>query len=162
MRDPQLQALLDRARISDTVHQYATGIDRRDWSLYRDCFTDEVEVDFQSWNGAPPARMKADDWVAAVRDGLSGFDATQHLTANHVHTLAGNHATCVASMQAEHVLVSGAGDSRFTLGGYYTHQLVRTPEGWKIHGCRLTVTWQRGNRHLFEIAAQRARGAATS
>ena len=35
MTDPNLQLLLDRAAISDVVHAYATGLDRRDWTLFR-------------------------------------------------------------------------------------------------------------------------------
>lgn len=154
--DPaQLQLLLDRTAISDTVIRYATGIDMRDWAAYRSCFTDDVEIDFTSWNGGEPSTMAANDWVALVRATLSGFASTQHISTNHVIAIDGNHATCVSYMQAQHYLPNAQGDSAFTLGGYYTNRLLRTAGGWKICGCRLTVTWSTGNRHVFEIAAQR-------
>jgi hypothetical protein len=35
--------------------RYATGIDRRDWALFRTCFTEDCQVDYGDigvWNGA--------------------------------------------------------------------------------------------------------------
>ena len=163
MDQAQLQALLDRMAISDIVVRYATGIDMRDWAAYRSCFTDDVEIDFTSWSGGEPSTMKADDWVALVRATLSGFAATQHISTNHVITIDGDRATCVSYMQAQHYLPNAQGDNAFTLGGYYSNRLVRTADGWKIRGCRLTVTWSTGNRHVFDLAAQQAaRGSSAS
>lgn len=45
-----LEDLIARAEISDCVHKYATGLDRRDWKLIRSIFTDEVHLDFSSWH----------------------------------------------------------------------------------------------------------------
>jgi SnoaL-like domain len=53
MDDGKLQLLLDRAEISDVQLRYATGLDSRDWPLFRSCFTDEVETDFTSVFGVP-------------------------------------------------------------------------------------------------------------
>jgi hypothetical protein len=41
------------------------------------------------------------------------------------------------------------------IGGFYTNQLRRGSEGWKIHACKLTVTWEMGDRGLFQIAGKR-------
>ncbi len=165
MNDDALRMLLDRQAISDTVLRYATGIDMREWEAYRSCFTDEVEIDFTSWSGGEPQTMRADDWTAGVRAGLSGFQATQHISTNHVITFAesGDEATCVSYMQAQHYLPNDQGDNTLTLGGYYTNTLVRGvaddgSDDWRIRRCQLTVTWTTGNRHIFELA--RARFAA--
>ena len=155
MSDDALQMLLDHQAISDTVIRYATGIDMRDWDAYRSCFTDEVDIDFTSFGGGEPQTMRADQWVAGVRAGLSGFKATQHISTNHVITLDGDDATCVSYMQAQHYLPNDKGDSSLTLGGYYTNSLVRTGSGWRIRRCHLTVTWTTGNRHVFELARER-------
>ena len=158
MSDEALHMLLDRQAISDTVIRYATGIDMRDWEAYRSCFTDEVDTDFTSFGGGEPQTMQADQWVAGVRAGLSGFEATQHISTNHVITLDGDSAICVSYMQAQHYLPNDEGDSSLTLGGYYTNSLVRTKDGWRIRRCHLKVTWTTGNRQIFELA--RARYAA--
>lgn len=150
-----LKYLRDRADLTDLINEYATGIDTRDWTLYRSIFADEVDIDFSSYSGVPGSRMKGDDWAAGVQQMLPGFDATQHLLANMVFDIRGDEATVTVYMQAEHFLPNNLGDSSHTLGGYYTHQIRRGPDGWKIHGTRLTVTWSRGNRHVYELARQR-------
>lgn len=150
-----VETLLARAEISDVVHRYATGIDRRDWALFRSCFADEIEIDFETWNSLPARRLGGDDWVAGVRSGLSGFDATQHVSSNHVHTIAGPEATCVSYMMALHHIVEGDERKMQAIGGFYTNQLRRGADGWRIHACKLTVTWERGDRALFQVAQGR-------
>ncbi|MCK6563177.1 MAG: nuclear transport factor 2 family protein [Dehalococcoidia bacterium] len=158
MDDSRLQQLVDRQAISDTVIRYATGIDMRDSVLYRSCFTDEVYFDFTSFSGGQAAVLPADLWVARVAEALWGFTATQHISTNHVITLNGDEAVCVSYMQAQHYLPNDETVSTITLGGYYTNTLVRTAEGWRISRCVLTVTWETGDRRLFELARQRSAG----
>ncbi len=156
MNDKNIEEMQDRQAISDIVLQYATGADTRNRSLYRACFTDPVTVDFTSFSDGEVETIPVDVWVDRVWGLLPGFDSTQHVSTNHVHTINGDKATCVSYMVAEHILVGEPGEDYVTLGGYYTNDLVRTPLGWKITKCRLTVTWRRGNEALFETAASRA------
>ena len=65
----------DRLDIIDTLNRYATGIDGRDWALYRSIFADDVAIDFESFRGMAPSVMSGDDWVARVSSGLPGFEA---------------------------------------------------------------------------------------
>jgi 3-phenylpropionate/cinnamic acid dioxygenase small subunit len=152
--ETKLQYLLDRAAISDVQLRYATGVDMRDWALYRTCFTDEMECDFSSVFGGGPRQLKADRWVETVRRTISGLKATQHMITNHVITIDGDEATCVAYVQARHHFPNTTGASDQTMFGYYTNRLARTPDGWKIRACKLTVTWNTGNWHIFKLARQ--------
>jgi len=152
----QLQLLVDRAAISDVLHRYATGLDTRDWALFRSIFTDEVDMDFSSIR-MKGGRVRADDWVESARVQFAGFDATQHLSANHVHDIRGDEATCTSYMRAEHFVITNEGENYYTMGGYYTNRLVRTAQGWKLCAISLTVTWNRGNRHVLRLAQRRGR-----
>lgn len=160
MTDADVGLLLDRAAISDVVHAYATGLDRGDWALYRSIFLDEIEMDFESV-GLRPGVYSADDWVRDARRLFAGFEATQHTSANHVHEIDGDSATCVSSMQAEHFVTREPGDppgaDRWTIGGYYVNELSRTPAGWRLRKITLTVTWSRGNPEVSRIALRRGR-----
>ena len=151
----KLQFLLDRAAISDVQLRYATGVDMRDWPLYRSCFTDEIDTDFSSVVDRPPQRMKADEWVEFARRTINGMKATQHMITNHVITLDGDEATCVAYVQAHHHLPNDTGSSDQVMYGNYTNRFVRTPDGWKIRSCTLTVTFNEGNMHILELARRR-------
>jgi SnoaL-like domain len=148
--------LIDRAEIHDALMTYATGIDSRDWTLYRSLFTEEIDIDFSSWSGDPGGTMKADDWVAGVKAVISGFDGTQHLLANEVITLNGDEAVVVPYMQAHHYLNLDGEHHLQSIGGYYRHLMVRTIDGWKSRSCTLTITWEKGDRGIFEIATKRA------
>lgn len=143
-----LQDLLDRAAIRDLKQAYAFGVDQRDWALYRSIFTDEVAFDFFDWAGIRDT-IHADRWVEMVKATLAPFDATQHVFTGQFITLEGDSATCVTTMTARHQL----GQEAQMMGGYYTERMVRTPQGWKITACTLTITWEEGDRALFEKAA---------
>jgi hypothetical protein len=149
---PSLEDWLEDGRIRDTVLRYARGVDERDWTLFRSCFTDPVEIDLSSWNGQPAAWLPADSFVAGVRAGLSGFDATQHINANHLVTRHGDEARCTSDFQASHVLDG----QRCTLGGWYERNLVRTGTGWKIRTSRLEISWRAGDESLFARATERS------
>jgi hypothetical protein len=164
MSQPDIQSLLDRAAISDTVHAYATGLDRRDWELYRSIFVRTIEMDFSSI-GLPCGTYEADAWVRDAKRLFAGFRVTQHTSTNHVHDLRGDEATCTSNMQAEHFVMREPDDGlddgkdRWTIGGYYVNELVRTPIGWKLEKVTLTMTWQSGNPEVPRIALKLGRAS---
>ncbi|MGH7950080.1 MAG: nuclear transport factor 2 family protein [Candidatus Binataceae bacterium] len=155
MDESKLQLLLDRAEISDVQLRYATGLDTRNWTLFRSCFADEIEVDFTSIFGGSPRKVTGDRWTESARRTVSGLDATHHMITNHVITVEGDGALCVAYVQAQHYLPNDKGESTQTMGGYYTNRFVRTPQGWKIKQCKLTLTWNTGNWYIFTLARER-------
>ena len=150
-----LQLLLDKAAISDIQLRYATGLDMRDWATFRSCFTDEIETDFTSVFGGQPRKVSADRWTESARRTVSGLQATQHMITNHVITIDGDEALCIAYVQAQHYLPNDRGESTQTMGGYYTNRFVRTAVGWRIRSCKLTLTWNKGNWDIFRLARER-------
>ncbi len=160
MENASLQLLIDRAEISDAQSRYATGLDFRDWVCFRSCFDDEIEVDFSSVFGSGgPRKVSADRWTESAPRTVSGLQATQHMITNHVITVDGDKALCIAYVQAQHYLPNDKGGSTQTMGGYYTNHFVRTAKGWRISKCKLTLTWNEGNWHVFELARQRLKAA---
>jgi hypothetical protein len=134
MDESQLQALIDRNAIIDTMNRYATGIDQRDAAIYRSCFTDQLELHM---GDAEPRNCNADEWVSQAFAAVGTFQSTQHIITNHVVTLEGEEADCVAYLQAQHYNP----DNALLVGGYYTNRLVREAEGWRISSLKLTITW---------------------
>jgi hypothetical protein len=139
------QRVGDRAEIVELVNQYAAGMDLFDADLYRQCFTEPVEIDFGSWDAEAVKTMSIQEWVDYVWDKIQGLDATQHIITNHHITFQSKKkATCLCYLQAQHY-IKGADCEAYTVGGYYTNSLVRTPDGWRIRRCKFTMLWSTGD-----------------
>jgi hypothetical protein len=151
----RLQWLTDRAEIIDTVHNFALGVDTRDWSLFRSLFTDNVELDYSSYNGIDAHVRPADEWIADISWLFAGLDGTQHALSNPQVTIDRDLATCLVYVQAKHFLADELGGSFYSFGGYYTDELVRTVDGWRLCKVKLTAFWQRGNKRMMKLARER-------
>ncbi|RLA38914.1 MAG: nuclear transport factor 2 family protein [Gammaproteobacteria bacterium] len=139
------QTLIDRAALSDVLNNYAAGVDRRDWTLFRSCFTDDLEADF---TGVLPGNVchGADKWVAAAAKLIEPLAATQHIITNHVHDIDRDTAKSRSYLQAQHMQKDPQGKQRhYLIGGYYDYDMVRTGQGWKIKKYSLTQTWCSGD-----------------
>lgn len=150
MTEQAIRLLLDKIEVSEVLHRYCLAIDTRDWDLLATCFTDDCEADFRSF-GSHEIVHGRDTWIAAVRETIHGLDATHHATTNHMSEIDGDDAKLTAYIQAMHWLQNDLGDPEYTVGGYYTCALTRLEEGWRIASYSLTVTWQRGNRHILRL-----------
>lgn len=156
MTDDMLREAAERMAVSDVLHRYATAIDTKEFSLLEQVFDEQVETDFTGFGGAKGSYGR-DEWIASVQKTVGGLDATQHLTGNHVHRIDGDRAHLNAYLQALHRFSGAHADPDYIIGGHYDIDLVRRPEGWRICGYKLTVTWERGNRYIMREAAKAAR-----
>lgn len=145
----------DFEEITRRRYEYALGIDTRDYALLRSVFTEKIVMDFQDYNGAPAATLNSDDWVAGCKVLFDGLDSTQHVMTNPLVEVAGEKARCRMYMKAEHFLKNDQGGSEYSIGGYYTDELVKTQHGWRISKVTLKLFWQRGNRHIMQLAVER-------
>ena len=151
----------DKLAVAECVYRYATGVDTRDWAMYRSLFADEVEVDFSSYGpGQPPVTMAADDWVAGLKPLFGGLAATQHMMSNPLVELEGDSAQITMYVRAHHVFDPDDPESYYTVGGYYRNRLVRDGGDWKLVRVNLNVTWRRGHPEIMEAA--RAAGISAS
>ena len=145
----------DRTALEELMNRYALGIDTRDWASLARVFLDGgIEADFTSMRVKAPYRGPAQGWIALLRDTITGFDATQHFFANHLCAIDGDVADDTRYMQARHVL----GGAYYTIGGYYTGRMQRTPAGWRIARYKLHISFTEGDRRLMGIAYRKATG----
>lgn len=153
----RLQWLTDRALITDVMSAYATGLDARDWELWRSIFLNEVIFDLSSWTGQAPRPLDTDRVVAGQARIFAELTFTQHSITNHRITIDGDRARVLAHMRAEHWIDAGPpeGSDRYTMYGYYDDKLVRTDGGWKIAEMQLNVTRTEGNRWVMDEARRR-------
>ncbi|TLF73215.1 nuclear transport factor 2 family protein [Nocardia cyriacigeorgica] len=140
---------MDRLDVIDTCTRMAWHVDHREWDELATVFTDRVRLDYTSLNGGEPVTLSPAQLVAAWRDTLGGFAATQHLLGNHLVTIDSDAAVCTASFQATHRGSEAFGATLWTLGGSYRFDLVRSAGGWRISGIVMTAAWGDGNRGLL-------------
>ena len=153
MDETKTQLLWDRAEISDVVTRYAAGMDFQDWTMFRSCLTDEIEADYSEATGQSAATMRAEDFVAFVRNllGTPGL-RTQTLSTNHAITVKGDTATCVSYYIAQHYLPQDdSSGEAFNVYGWYTDTLIRTVQGLKIRKLKVTVRWATGNPQILNL-----------
>ena len=130
-----LQALEDRIAAEDLLTRYATAVDRRDWEQYRSIFTTDAEIDYTSAGGIAGT---VDEIVEFLSTSLEMFEMTQHLVSNIDLKVTGDSATVTAMFNNPMRLPGG--DTWFT-GGWYHHDLVRTPDGWHSRRLREESAW---------------------
>ena len=129
------QALTDRIAAEDLLTRYATAVDRRDWQQYRSIFTADAEIDYTSAGGIAGT---VDEVVEFLSTSLEMFEMTQHLVSNIDLEVNGESATVTAMFNNPMRLPGG--DTWFT-GGWYHHDLVRTPDGWRSRRLREESAW---------------------
>jgi hypothetical protein len=145
----------DELAVAETVYRYATGVDGRDWALYRSSFADTVSVDFSSFDPQlKPRVVSADDWVAGIRPLFTGLAATEHTMTNPRAVVKGDEATITMDVQAHHVHDPDDPASWYTVRGHYDDTLVRHDGRWLLTGVRLTVTWSAGDPAIMELARE--------
>lgn len=119
------RTLADRIEINDLLTRYATAVDDRDWTLYRSVFTADAQIDYTG-AGGPSGDLET--VVATLTEQLALFTRTQHFISNIAVDLAGDTAKVRAMFFNPMVVSPGR---QFTCGGWYNHDLVRTPDGWR-------------------------------
>lgn len=135
----QIQWLLDRAAISDLLIDFARCLDVRDWDGYVANFTEDaqLELPFATFTGRDAIEQNA-------THGLDAFDATVHMSTNHIIDIDGDAARTRSYLSVAHVPDRKQPDEHGDAGGWYDCRLRRTPDGWKLSNVTLQIVWTRG------------------
>jgi 3-phenylpropionate/cinnamic acid dioxygenase small subunit len=127
----------DRDDIADVLIRYATGVDSKNWPLFRTCFTDDVHADYGDigvWDGVDAIAT----WMERTH---AAMPATNHMITNIAVELDGDRARATSYVHA--VLAITPDSSQFVDAvGSYHDTLVRTPDGWRIRERRFVSTRQ--------------------
>ncbi|HEV3112899.1 MAG TPA: nuclear transport factor 2 family protein [Candidatus Binataceae bacterium] len=153
--EKEIQHLIDRVKIVETVKRLTFHMDRKDWKSYEAEFADQVEVDFTdtAFGGKVPRMASRSQWAAAVSSGLARFFETQHFASNYFVEIDGDRARAVTYFIARHFMKASDG-AKYVLdqGGYYTHGLVKENGTWKVNLNKLTPLWDEGDPEALKLA----------
>jgi SnoaL-like domain len=120
----------DREQISDVLIRYATGIDQRDWALFRTCWTADVVCDYGDV-GKFDGIDALTDFMVASHDAMGPI---HHRMSNFVIDVdpSGDHAKVRSYVHAVLIAVPGDKSSWIDAVGNYEDVFVKTAQGWQI------------------------------
>ncbi len=132
--DPQ--QVSDELAIAALLNRYARAVDTKDWELYRSVFTDDAQIDYS-----------ADVFVGSLDGAIEFFTGlfselvtmSMHYITNVESTIDGDTAQVRAMFYNPTQFSDVAGTATF--GGYYYHDLIRTPHGWRSRHLREEMVW---------------------
>jgi hypothetical protein len=121
------QDLALHAEVVETVTRYASGIDRRDWALFRSAFADDAQVDYGPFMGS---WTTGDDFTAFMRESHSPAGLSVHRMTNTVITgtdplTARTYGDALLQHRDDPSTVDHS-------AGYYDDVFTRTDDGLKI------------------------------
>jgi len=131
-----VQRVSDELEIASLLNRYARAVDTKDWDLYRSVFTDDAHIDYSSAGAAAGTRDEVADWLS---QGFATIPMSMHYITNVESDITGDTAT-VRAMFYNPMQLPGMSELSYC-GGYYHHELVRTPDGWRSRHLREENVW---------------------
>ncbi len=81
--------LLGRMAIHDLAITYGIAVDRRDWELYRQVFTQDAVIDYSAAGGSSADIDTTLEWLPGS---LSRYIGLQHNMTSHIAAIVGDEA----------------------------------------------------------------------
>ncbi|NKZ15117.1 nuclear transport factor 2 family protein [Mycolicibacterium septicum DSM 44393] len=127
----------EHSEISALLYRYARAVDSKDWELYRSVFTEDAHIDYSSAGAVVGTRDEVVDWFAA---NFEVMPWTMHYITNiEILETTGDTAS-VRAMFYNPMQLPGMAEIS-ACGGYYHHELVRAPDGWRSRSLREENLW---------------------
>ena len=130
-----VREIADRLDIEALLLRYGRALDTRDSELLESCFSADAVLEYDAAGPATRAQF-----VERAK-GLAKFTVTQHVVTNISVRLDGDHARATSYAHAQHVRGEAGGRETYLMGGTYTDDLERTPQGWRISRRRFACGW---------------------
>jgi 3-phenylpropionate/cinnamic acid dioxygenase small subunit len=121
------------ARVTKVLVRYASGIDGRDWDLFRTCFTEDCDVDYGTighWRGVD----EVTSWMSATHDQVG---PTLHRISNV--TVTSRNGGVVARSYVHAIVTMRDRAAAVHAFGHYVDEFVESAGDWKIARRRFTT-----------------------
>ena len=126
----------DELAITALLNRYARAVDTKDWELYRAVFTDDAVIDYSGAGQIVGTRDEVVDWFTA---NFGVIPWSMHYITNIEAEIDGDTAA-VRAMFYNPMQLPGMIEMS-SCGGYYHHDVVRTPDGWRSRHLTEEMVW---------------------
>ena len=143
----EVRRLSDKDEIRDLFTALGQGMDAQDWDLLDTLWAEDAIFDHSGWKWEG---MSEDVWkgrpsiMDKMREGVSKHFTSHHLMANERITLDGDKAKAIVYLHSVHVDDPNRLDDHGDHGAFYSSELVRTSQGWRIWRLAHTCVWTSG------------------
>ncbi|HEX7880976.1 MAG TPA: nuclear transport factor 2 family protein [Candidatus Eisenbacteria bacterium] len=144
----QLQLLIDRANIVDTINRLFVSTDRRDWPAVLGCLAERVQVDMSSVGAGPAREMSGEELAGMWEAGLAPITAVHHQAGNHLVEVRGTTARAYCYAIATHWRAVASGNNMRTFTGSYDIALTCEEMVWRISSFAFHLKYMEGNAQL--------------
>ena len=144
----------DRAAMQEMLTRYSTGIDFKQWDLFKRCWTEDADLTYgELEQGAGDLSYRgADDITTGVARIHSRITGSLHrLTNFDVLEYDGRRATSRTYGNTVLVAKGAEGGDVFHITGYYHDELLRTDQGWQIKSRYWGTIWRDGNSGVLAV-----------
>jgi 3-phenylpropionate/cinnamic acid dioxygenase small subunit len=132
-----IRQISDHLEITALLYRYARAVDTKDWELWRSVFTEDALVDYSSAGCPAGGRDEVADWLSAA---FTQLPMSQHYVTNVEITPLTSDSAQVRAMFYNPMQLPGMAEQSYC-GGYYHHEVVRTPDGWRSRMLREENAW---------------------
>lgn len=136
--------------IEHVLIDYATGIDTKNWQLFRGCFTDSCVMTTAAGSIQGAAALTAH--MERLHDPL---DSSAHRLSNVAVSVKGDEATARSYLDALLVQQGHPNGPVFRVYGTYDDVLVRADRGWLIQERTFAAIWREGNAAVLATPTRR-------
>jgi SnoaL-like domain len=143
MTESAIDELVAKQAITEVLHRYCRGIDRRDWELLRSCYHADAHDDHAIYRG------EREGLIDFMREFITAqVSATKHTVTNILISVTGDTATAESQIHAWHRMLpeSGASDAPPTdlaVSARNVDRLERRDGEWRFASRILVFDWVR-------------------
>lgn len=148
--EEKLLELWEERQVMKAMLRFGRALDTGDWTAYRSCFTNPVNIDFRRLTGQSEVRVDADLWTRFAEQILSPV-RRHHVYSNWDIKVEGDRAYALVYMTARHWKSTDIGTSSNTQYGWYDVWFERHDGEWLMNRIKHDFQWVEGNGALLDV-----------
>ena len=149
--EQKVDILWTRAELEQLMLNFGRALDTGNWPLYRSCFADRFQVNFERLTGQPEVHVDAGLWTRFAEVILTPV-RRHHQYSNFSATIDGDKAHAIIYMVARHWKPTDGGAAEYVQNGWYENSFQRINGNWRITRLLHTYQWITGNGALFDFS----------
>ena len=139
----------DYQQILATLNRYARGCDRRDWSVFEQVFTEQVQASYGGFGFNDRQSV-----IDIIKNSLGGCGPTPHLLGNDDIQLNGDCSESQCYVRASHCGLDEHLGEFYEVWGQYNDRLQKIDGHWLITHRVFAIHHEIGSRKLLKPAAE--------